>query len=355
MTETRRKSLDLDILNRKLVENIENVLKALGVYAYNKYNNRIAFACPIHGGDNTEACTIFLTPKGGTDLLGNWKCWTHNCQEGNCKLLNFIQLMLSQDGPVSFYETLLWANDITDKVIVSDLPEVQEYHLIGTKSRAEVRKNLEIPAKYYLDRGYSKEILDKYDIGTCKTRGKQMFLRVVAPVYDDNFRFVGCCGRTVQPKCPKCNLYHFENRDCPSNKIEKKWARKWMNSSGGWASHLFYNQWYATPHIYNTGTVILVEGAGDVWRLEEAGIHIGLGMFKTLTTSLQDNVLKKMPISNIILATDNDPAGIDGKQRIRNKLEEHYNIYEANFDGDIGDLTIEETKEIFNPILERVS
>lgn len=345
--------LNLDDLTEKLVENIENVLKNLGICEYNRYPNRVAFACPVHGGDNEEACTIFLKPKHGTNIVGNWRCWTHGCQNDNNNLLGFIQAVLSENEPVSFSETISWCLKHVDKVATGTTTrQIEEYHLVGTKSRAEVRKELDIPAKYYLDR-YSPEILDKYDVGLCKSKGKQMFLRAVAPVYDDNFKFVGCCGRTIQPKCKKCKLYHFQNRPCPENKIEKRWARKWLNSSGQWASYIFYNQCYATPHIYKTGTVILTEGAGDIWRLEEAGIHIGLGLMKTMTTGYQDSILNKMPISNIILATDNDSAGLDGRKVMRDKFTQ-YNIHEANFDGDLGDLSVEEINDVFGQIFKKI-
>lgn len=352
---TRKKLLNLDDLTYKLVENIENVLNNLGITVYNRYNNRIAMPCPIHGGDNDEGCTIFLKPKHGTNIVGNWRCWTHGCQEGNNTLLGFIQQVLSEDEPVSFGETISWALKYVDSVSHGQPQRTyEEYKIKGTKSREEVRKFLDIPAKYYIERGYKPEILDKYDIGLCRQKGKPMFLRVVSPVYDDNFKFVGCCGRTIQPRCSKCKLYHFENRPCPTNRIEKKWARKWMNSSGPWASHFLYNQWYATPHIYKTGTIILVEGSGDVWRAEENGIHFSLGMMKTLTTHAQDQVIKNMPVSNIIIATDNGDAGISGRERLIEKFSENYNIYNAYFEDDLGVATKEEVKDIFGPIFSKI-
>jgi len=180
-----------------------------------------------------------------------------------------------------------------------------------------------------------------------------MFLRVVVPVYDDNFKFVGCCGRTIQPECEKCGYYHFENRKCPENKIEKLWGSKWRNF-GDFSGCVLYNHWYAVPHIYKTQTAILVEGAGNVWRMEEANIHIGLGMFKTVTSPGQEHALKKLPISNLIIATDNDKAGHEGREKLIKKFSDSYNIYEAHFETDVGGASIEETKDIFNPIFRKI-
>ena len=48
-----------------LFERLPDMLRALDI-EYVEYPNRYAFACPIHGGDNPEACCIFtdgLTAK----------------------------------------------------------------------------------------------------------------------------------------------------------------------------------------------------------------------------------------------------------------------------------------------------
>ena len=37
------------------------------------------------------------------------------------------------------------------------------------------RNKVEIPATYYLQRGYSIEVLDKYDVGTCKRHKRPLY------------------------------------------------------------------------------------------------------------------------------------------------------------------------------------
>jgi hypothetical protein len=67
--------------------------------------------------------------------------------------------------------------------------------------RRYVTSSLVIPSEYYISRGYSAEILSKYDIGLCNKDGKEMSDRVVAPIYSDDHRYVvGCTGRSIYNK-----------------------------------------------------------------------------------------------------------------------------------------------------------
>lgn len=361
---TTNQKIDLVDLTEKIVDNLEIVLNALGLCDYNVYNTRFTFPCPIHCGDNPEGCCIFTE---GDEKVGNWVCWTHGCHEENNSLLEFIRLNLSTTHEASFSETIAWCikllncdvNNIGniqchDFIKLNRKMSSRSIELAGTHTRDHIRKYLDIPAEFYLDRGFTPEILDKYDVGLCRVPRNKMYLRVVSPVYDDNYRFLGGCGRTIQPQCSKCKYYHYPNRRCPENELERMWGSKWLNSSGQFAGHTFYNSWFAIPHIFKSGAAILVEGCGDVWRLEEADIHLGLGMFKTRTTESQDEILKRYPISHLILATDGDKAGIEGKESLIEKYSRYYNIHEVNLSGDVADMCVEETKDVFYPILDKI-
>ena len=62
-------------------------------------------------------------------------------------------------------------------------------------TREEIREGLQRPAEYYLNRGFAEETLDTFDVGFCNVKGKPMYNRVVAPVYDEDYNYVGCVGR----------------------------------------------------------------------------------------------------------------------------------------------------------------
>ena len=101
-------------------------------------------------------------------------------------------------------------------------------------------------------------------------------------------------------------------------------------------------------------TAILVEGQGDIWALEESGINIGLGIFGTSLSNYQLIKLESLGVINVIIATDNDVAGITAKYNIIEQLERSYNIITISLSSkDIGDMPRNEIKEIFSPILSK--
>ncbi len=89
-----------------LCDNIEKVLSALDLHEYTDNGKMITMACPIHGGDNPEGCSIFTD---GNTAKGNWNCWTNNCQEDfGRNLFGFVRGVLSNDRAttVSIQETV---------------------------------------------------------------------------------------------------------------------------------------------------------------------------------------------------------------------------------------------------------
>lgn len=355
--------------NEKIISNIHTILDELGI-KYKRYNNRLAFPCPIHGGDKSDGVSLFIS---GNKMQGNWSCWTNHCEEEYGKnIFGFVKAVLSiQTGKdYSFVETLNWFKNICGNDIIleqtieekeksKDIYLINEINKIDEKElgveKATIRQSLIFPAKYYLDRGFSKEILDRYDVGLCTTFGKQMYNRAVVPIYDDNHNLmIGCVGRSLLSECPQCKKYHLIDSNCPQSSYEDYLASKWINSKNFNAEKYLYNFWFAKDYISLYQTAILIEGQGDVWRLEEADIKIGLGLFGSSVKDSQILKLEKLPIINLIVATDSDAAGEKCKQQIYDRLNRSYNLHMVNLPKkDIGDMSIVETKTFFKPILEK--
>jgi 5S rRNA maturation endonuclease (ribonuclease M5) len=357
------------IHQEKISQNIEQILEELGIN-FKRHKNRLSFPCPLHEGNNSNGATIYI------DGNGIFKCWTNHCEiEYGKSLINFIRALYSKqnDKEYSIDDTVVWLEKLLNESISE---EDNQFNAAKTKSihialnlnksinkeeilidRQTVISQLNIPADYFLNRGYKKSTLLKYDVGLCVKPGKQMYNRVVAPVYDDNYKYmVGCVGRTQKPKCMLCNKFHLENEHCPTSSIDEYLSSKWINSTGFNGENYLYNFWFAKNFIEKTKTVILVEGAADVWKLEEANINIGLGLFGAHLTDKQSQKLEKLPIINLIIATDNDEAGQKARLLIKEKLWRHYNIFDIVVETkDVGELSIEETKNIFNPILEKLN
>jgi len=276
------------MVSEKLIDKLELLLEHFKL-DYTQHHNRYSFACPLHGGDNETALNIFIS---GSKIVGNWKCFTHNCDETYGKgILGFVKGMLSIQArrKVSFGEAVKWSKNFVGGIVTipeesavnyDDFINITGYinknntKLDGELSKEEFRKQISIPADYYLKRGYKPETLDRFDIGLCLDKTNRFFTRIIVPIYNEQGKkVIASVARTTQPLCTICNKFHFANRPCPQNDIERIWSEKWLNSTGFKKASYLYNFWNAKDYIRSSSQVILVEGQGDVWRLEEAGIH----------------------------------------------------------------------------------
>lgn len=350
------------------VERLSEILDFLQL-EYTDYGSYYAMSCPIHGSDNKESMSIYKN-------TGIWSCWTNSCHEDCGRgIFDFVKAFLdsmgdhrnmsqiayfcaailnadfSKDEPIKDYELKIGSSSI-----VSNLFKKRKL-LQGKILRKNVREKLKIPSEYYLGRGYCPEILDKYDVGLCNTYGKEMFGRIVVPVYDDDYNYmIGCVGRSQNQQCPKCKKYHSSKHHCPTNNLEEIWASKWKNSKGFTSENYLYNYWFAKENIKKSKTVILVEGQGDIWRLEESGIHCAVGVFGAKLTDSQKIMLEQSGAQNLIIASDNDVAGDKFRERVKEKCGRLFNIVDILMEKkDFGDMTVDETKRMTIPILERFS
>ena len=377
--------IELKAINDKIMDKIESVLDHFGL-EYVDYPKRLSLCCPIHGSDNEESLSIF---KDGHTARGNWNCWTGGCQdevitqldhEGNIvqkprgnDLFSFIRSMLEiqKKETVNLTEAIRWCakfvkhdSDVEkyyNKELVSQNEFIRSNKIIKKTEFVEehrferefVRQGITVPAQYYIGRGYSPEILDKYDVGFCGIRGKPMYNRVVVPIYDNNYKFaVAFTGRTINPKCSVCNKHHSLSEMCPDKKGVQ--FAKWRHSNFNKVRYL-YNYWFAREHILKSSTAILVEGPGDVWKLEEAGIHIGVAIFGDSLSTEQLSLLNKAGAMTLIILTDNDKAGIKARKNIVSKCERGYNcICPEITNKDIGETSIEDIQSMLNPILGRI-
>lgn len=327
-------------------EKISDLLRKLEIN-YTEFDNRFVFPCPVHGGDNQNGACIF---KDGSKAKGNWICWTHSCQEKHGALiLGFIKGVLEKKSgeKVSFGQAVEFALKFLNKEAV-DIPNNKEtysihrlnqlYELIATKeknsvpqiSRELVLSELEIPSRYFLNRGYSSEVLTLFDVGDCKKKDKLMSGRAVAPVYDSDYNYVGCSGRTTTPGQTKY---------------------KWINSNFKTNEYL-YGLWITKKSIEEKRSVVLVEGQGDVWRMYEAGIHNVLGIFGADLSEYQLEELEKLPIFNVIVLTDMDEAGRVAKERIVKKCGRRFNVLTPKISAkDVGELTVNQIRVEFEHLL----
>jgi 5S rRNA maturation endonuclease (ribonuclease M5) len=370
---------ELKLICDNLCDNIETLFETFNLEA--RLNNKMyTMCCPIHGGDNPSAFNIYHM---GDNYRGNWTCRTHGCEKTfKPSIIGFVRALLSiekydwhpgEDSKlcpfneaVEFSLNLLNKN-LKDFKVSKVLQEKNRFSQIVEKitnknetltkalRREYAIATLKIPAKYYLDRNYSEDILKKYDVGLCDRPGKEMSGRVVVPIYDNTHQYVvGCSGRSIYSQCEQCSAYHDPNGSCPSESM--RWVySKWRHSKDLKSQNHLYNYWFAKEHIMKTSSAIIVESPGNVWRLEEAGIHNSVGIFGSSLSDRQKIILDGSGAMNIIILADNDDAGKKAAQQIKKKCEKTYNIYIAQITKtDIGEMSVEEIKSEIKPFLEKI-
>lgn len=328
--------MNIKILNNLILNDIYALLNKANI-EYTEDGQKIMMACPVHGGDKRTACTIYKD-------TGKWYCWTHSCHtDHQSNLFAFFKAVfkLNTAEAVSWFTKYFGNPQIEieyNRDIVSFIKQMEIFDKRLEKkgiSRDIVVRSLRIPSPYFLGRGFSKELLVKYDVGDCHTFNKEMYNRAVVPVYDMDYQLMtGCVGRrlTEDDKYPK-----------------------WKNSDDFRRSDNLYNIWFAKKAIEETGTVIICEGQGDVWRLEESGIHNAVGIFGAAITDNQYFILEGLPIFNMIILTDSDEVGMKAKETIKRQCQRLYNILTPELPKkDIGEMSIDEVKRLVCPLMEKL-
>jgi len=249
----------LNYLAKLVADNIEELYEYFNVKYY--VNEKMIISnCFIHGGDNMTALNFYHN----SEYKFHFACRTHGC-ENHFKntAIGFIRGALSNvrhgwekvgDKEVTFNETieflleqfdLTWDSIDTSKDLNLDIPtekkierqsqQIQEAP-VPKFERSYYRSKVQIPSDYYLKRGYSIEVLDDYDIGTCKSWGKPLYNRAVVPVYDDKGEFIiGFSGRSIFDKqCSKCKNWHDPDKKC-------HFFPKWRHSKGFRKDKSLYN------------------------------------------------------------------------------------------------------------------
>ena len=370
----------LKVVCDRLCDNIEELFEFLGISSDLKENGKMFVGnCPIHDGDNITAFNIY--PEGD-HYRGNWKCRTHNCEKVfKSSIIGFVRGVLSNkkygwmkqgDNTVSFQETIEFIEAFLDdkvddiKINKSEIEKAKFANIINnitgpsdkpvkTIKRNQVRKTLQIPSEYFVSRGFSKEILDRYDVGLCTNKAKEMFGRAVVPIYDNDYKYlVGCTARGVWEKCSKCGSYHDQLISCPSDTDKWKYS-KWKHNYEFKSQNHLYNFWFAKQHILESTKVILVESPGNVWRLEEAGIHNSVAMFGSSLSDRQKIILDGSGAMHIIVLTDNDEAGDKAAETIKEKCKNTYKVTRIQITKpDVAEMTIQEIEKEIKPKLASI-
>ncbi len=369
--------LKFKALSTKIMDNFDIIVKYFNL---DLLENQTYYCgiCTIHSGDNPTALAIF---KNDDDIVFTWCCYTYNCHKTFCSgLFGLVRGLLSHkkygwdkhgDKVATLSETYNFIIDLlgesdSDNLKLDDgyLEKQQFIRLANNFNPYEqsdipvidnITSSLDIPSQYYINRRYSKEILQTYGVGDCLDNDHSMRYRAVVPVYNNNKDIVGYTGRSIYELCKLCKMYHQSGSLCPQKQSIKMYG-KWKHSFGLQTKFCLYNLWKAKKCILKTQTIILVESPGNVWRLEEAGIHNSVGLFGSSLSLQQQTLIDACGIFNVILILDNDKAGKYAQEKIIKQLNKTYRVFPIVISAnDIGKMSIQQVqKEIF-PQIEKIA
>lgn len=326
-------------LNQQISNNIEDILDEFGI-DYSISGSQIRFPCPVHNGKGKNAC-IYI----GENYEPNWKCYSYNCHNNQSSLVSLCMKLLNVD-----YKGLLaWLEkfNIKDEPINPNKKFIKSTNLLTAKRKVITEIVSHIPktkdANYYIKRGISKDVLNKFKVGLCNDRNSYFYGYIIVPVFhDDGKNIAGIIARNPYDKCLICQGYHNENSVCSPE------STKWKNSKGFYNNSFFYNLWNAKAKIKETNKAILVEGPADVWKLYEAGIQNVLGIFGTSLSTDQKIILESLPITKITIFLDPDEPGRNASEILKQYLSRFYSVETINAEKQPSNCSIDELRKLFN-------
>lgn len=329
--------------------------------------------CPIHpNSDNPNALLLYKNS-------GIWMCNTHHCENiFNKSSLGFIRGLLSskkrgwQDRAdsskmASVKETEDFSLKILNKSILPLIKTPNSVILIDRDKQDFIRQSrllkkshilfdintfkqyCDIPSPYYINKGFSKEVLIKYHVGIMKKENHEFYGQTIVPILDHDENYVlGLTARNNNPLCLMCSYHHPIGTICLDKSSEFKMP-KWNHNRGFNKQNHLFNYWIAKTCINNNHTLIITEGPTDCIRLEEAGICNSVAILGSSISQQQCTFIKRCNINKIIIATDNDEGGEIASESIIKNLGKDYEYSKLELpSNDIGDMSVQEIQELFN-------
>jgi hypothetical protein len=264
--------------------------------------------CPIHQGRGRN----FLIRPCPKPLYLHWRCTSR--PECNAKyrgsLLGLVRGVLEAEKgktvdmwtATEYVKRFLEEDHDTKLSAYPNYPNESNYAI----PIAAARSRLQIPAPFFVERGYDPAILDQFHVGYSTRLGAA----VVPFLSDDGQTVIGLNVRSRRPRCKKCGSHHFPDAGCDF--AEPKWC---IEPKGFRKGHYLYGYHHAEK---TTGPILLVEGPGDVWRAAEAGLTAIalLGVSITDTQAIKLHRLAR-PIAIVL---DIDDAGRSGAIAVEKEL-----------------------------------
>lgn len=325
MSTTKQKGDKLDLRKVKdiVFSDIYRLLDSFDL-EYTEDGDNIFMCCPVHSGsDNPQGCSV-------SHKFRVWKCWTRGCHEQyGSDIFGFVKGILDTDDFGTVLSHLNKVYDFNDArgyqpkpVIKSELTDINK--IFKPKIEQPLPFDFKKPATigyspYFESRGFQPDTLKIFGVEDCQDKYSPMKFRAIIPVYQKG-KEIGYIARAT-----------------------KQWLKpKYLFSNGFRKTDYFYNWDRAIERALETRTLFLVEGQGDVWKMFEAGVVNCVGCFGKSLSDQQRHLLLTSGITNLVILTDNDSAGREGKIKIKRDLNRLFKlIFPAMHSKDLGNLLVE--------------
>lgn len=294
-----------------------------------KYTNNISVSgkdirccCPIHKGNNSTAFVFNMAN-------GLWYCHTQ-CKTGG-DIIDLVMLLENK----SFTDAITHiANTFNIDLTNLEIKQRTESYLKEQKQWIETMRSINkkdifqvfdmsvlgklYDIKHY--RQFTSDTLNTFGIKYCQNNK-----RIVVPIFNQN-KIVGVTMRRT------------DNHPA-----------KWIHQpSGLCVGNILYN----LDNVKQNETIIIVEGVWDVLNYWQLGYENVICTFGCKATDVQ---IKKIiqTTYDVVIAYDNDSAGISGTHKLINQLKKTTNVHIANIPDtkDIGELS---TQEIHDSITNKL-
>lgn len=323
---------------------ISDLLDELGI-EFRELRTSYRMCCPIHGGDNPTGLSINKQYK-------TYRCFTHCCEEVFGRgMRGFIRGVLSHnkygwEKPGDQEASEQEVNDILKGRNISEVVAQNHYKsfvgvvgilypepITAICSWSQFKKLCtEFPSRYFTKKRnppFRPDTMVEYGVGDCWWTRSSMCGRAIVPIVFNN-RIVACAGRKIN---------------------DKQEGPKWKFTTHAPTSKILYNYDTAYTDMVLTGTCILVESPGNVWRLTEAGIYNTVACFGTRLHREQARLLVDAGIRRLLVLFDNDEngAGDIGAHYIESHywsmFNEIHRIRVPEYYNDVAEMSVEEVNE----------
>lgn len=253
-------------------------------------NGQIRMECPFRDNhaDGSGKMSFFVSPE-----INAYHCFS-------CGAKGNLVRLLTVHFKVNYFEAMSMVK-LTDYT-----PTKKEFDL-------DVMWDMNEPPKEFLRRGYSKETLKYFRVGTTAKD------EIVIPYYLDFSKPLELLG------------------------YQKRWyspERRVLNSKGFNKKEYLYNLDFSYSYV------VIVEGQSDVWRLHQFGYN-AVALMGADISEWQVTQLSKF--DRVYLALDNDLAGRRGVEICNYFLKNHTKVLLVPYDAkDPGECSKEEWERAFS-------